>query len=178
MLPKSGIFSFLSCLTQTCFLHFWKRFRLMYPRTAILFSVARQVRMAAALPAGLLERMICLTESLLDSLGDKKVSSSFAPFSGDEINHEEKAIMFEGSSGQTKSPATTVFTSLAPADISSSASMGLNKNSGGSCSAGGAKLNTSNGSSFREIMDLKKKSLIEKDNINRKRPDCLQVKVQ
>ena len=84
--------------------------------------------MAATLPAGLLEKMISLTESLLASLGDKNVppvSTSAAALSY-ESNDGKNSIQFEDASGQSEvSAVSMVPTSLAPADISSNNTLKL-----------------------------------------------------
>jgi hypothetical protein len=125
--------------------------------------------MAATLPAGLLERMIGLTESLLASLGDKNVPIASAAVSGHENIHEN-ATHIERVSGQSEVTATSmVFTSLAPADICSNYSLRLRRSSGGSCSADGTVLTSSrHGSgSVREVRGLDKKSPVELDTIRK-----------
>lgn len=134
--------------------------------------------MAATLPAGLLDRMICLTESLLASLRDKNVPIMSAAFSADETNHGKHAIQLEDvKSAQSKAPATSlvsISTLLAPDDISSSHALNLNRRIGGCHSS--TEQNKIQGVSLREFRGLKKKSPIEMDTINRHRQDDRQVK--
>jgi hypothetical protein len=105
-------------------------------------SVAFQVRMAATLPAGLLERMIVLTESLLTAIGDKNGPTTLAavPSNGNYQGLCGNAMQLEGVSYHNGVQATAkMFTSLAPVDISSNHVLHIKRRSDGSSSADGAE---------------------------------------
>ena len=141
--------------------------------------------MAATLPAGLLERMISLTESLIATLGDKNAPTTSAASSGYEINpgkhaiQSESEIQTEDVSGERKEQAIfMVSPSLDPADIDSKCALNIKKTSGGTCSAGCADQNKSEGVGLSESKGLKKKALIEMDTLIRQRLDDRQVMMQ
>jgi hypothetical protein len=104
--------------------------------------------MTAALPAGLLERMINLTEALLAAFGDKSSdipnTASAAAISSN--NHGGKAAQLDDVSIECGINATSVvFKSLIPADIHnnhcSNSVVSLRRGSGGSSTSDGAEQN-------------------------------------
>jgi hypothetical protein len=110
--------------------------------------LVQQVRMAATLPAGILERMICLTESLLAALDNKSsdVQSTAAASSRNNHDEEIKTTQHDDVSGHHgMKSATMVFKSQTPADIKcnhgSNRAAPLRRGSGGSRSPGGAEKN-------------------------------------
>jgi hypothetical protein len=133
--------------------------------------------------------MICLTESLLASLGEKIVPTTSDTFSGYETNHGENTNHIEGVTDLNKAPATSmVSSSLAPAasDISSSHTLYLKRSSGGFWSAAGAEQYKSDGVScaeqyksdgvsLTESRGLKEASLIEISTTKSQRLDGRQV---
>jgi hypothetical protein len=82
--------------------------------------------MAATFPAGLLEKMISLTESLLASLGNENVSATSPAAFSYRSKDGENSILYEDGSGKREVPAVSmVLTSLAPVDIISYDSLKL-----------------------------------------------------
>jgi hypothetical protein len=127
--------------------------------------------MATTLQAGLLERLISLTESLLTTLGDKNDPTTSAALASNGHHHRFSGIenQCKGVSSQSRAQATSKESiSLAPLEVSSNHVLHI-KRTDGSSSADAAEQNKTRSVSWREAREGHAKSRFVLDKINKQR---------